>query len=267
MPQSYRIQSVQRAINIINCFTENTPYLSLQQISEQLELNINTTRGLVQTLVANDVLAHDKGRNIYLLGYYFNAKSQLVNSNLDTLINVVKPFLHTIAQQQKMACSFQLVQGESIYSACFENPGYSYYHLMGTEHMSLPYHATASGKLALAYLILASKPDFLKKMKFQKFTENTITQKSKLLLELSKIKAQGYAVEAEEFEPSINSIALPLFNTAGQLFASLSITGIAADLLEHEAVMVACLQQARQGIEAKLSISTTTKTEEFYHAT
>lgn len=41
------IQSVQRAIDIINCFDEHELKLTLPQISAKLELNINTVRGLV----------------------------------------------------------------------------------------------------------------------------------------------------------------------------------------------------------------------------
>ena len=39
------IQSVQRAIDIINCFNEHELKLTLPQISAKLELNINTVRG------------------------------------------------------------------------------------------------------------------------------------------------------------------------------------------------------------------------------
>ena len=50
------IQSVQRAIDIINCFDEHELKLTLPQISAKLELNINTFRGMVNTMVANGLL-------------------------------------------------------------------------------------------------------------------------------------------------------------------------------------------------------------------
>ncbi|SQC98502.1 IclR helix-turn-helix domain [Fusobacterium necrophorum subsp. necrophorum] len=48
------IQSIQRAINILNCFDQNNLVLSLNEISQKLDLNINTTRGLVNSLVVNN---------------------------------------------------------------------------------------------------------------------------------------------------------------------------------------------------------------------
>ena len=51
------IQSIQRAFNIIDCFNNDNTELSLPQISEKVKLHINTTRGIVNTLVANGYLA------------------------------------------------------------------------------------------------------------------------------------------------------------------------------------------------------------------
>ena len=65
------IQSIQRAFDIINCFSDQTPKLTLPKISEMLSLNINTTRGIVNTLVANGYLEHDGEANIYTLGPVF----------------------------------------------------------------------------------------------------------------------------------------------------------------------------------------------------
>ena len=47
------IQSVQRAIDILNCVADAEKKISLREISEKLDLNINTARGLVQTLLVS----------------------------------------------------------------------------------------------------------------------------------------------------------------------------------------------------------------------
>ena len=52
------IQSVQRSIDILNCFTDASPRLSISEISQRVDLNINTTRGLINTLTANGLLIH-----------------------------------------------------------------------------------------------------------------------------------------------------------------------------------------------------------------
>lgn len=52
------IQSIQRAFNIIDCFNNDNTELSLPQISEKVKLHINTTRGIVNTLVATPKKIH-----------------------------------------------------------------------------------------------------------------------------------------------------------------------------------------------------------------
>ena len=53
------IQSIQRAFEIIECFNEDNEELRLNDISTMLNLNINTTRGIVNTLVYFSYLEHD----------------------------------------------------------------------------------------------------------------------------------------------------------------------------------------------------------------
>lgn len=65
------IQSVERAIKILDCFSLITPSLSLASISEMTGLNINTTRGLVNTLVENQLLLRDAGYRQLQVGLLF----------------------------------------------------------------------------------------------------------------------------------------------------------------------------------------------------
>ena len=72
------IQSVQRAVDILDCFTAVVPGLTINEISDMTELNINTARGLINTLVANKLLLYDEMRNCYRLGNYFIGKADII---------------------------------------------------------------------------------------------------------------------------------------------------------------------------------------------
>lgn len=252
MSEIHVIQSVQRAINIINCFTEHHYNLTLNEISQKVDLNINTTRGLVQTLVINDVLSYDKEKKLYSLGYYFNAKSKLVNHNISFIVDICSPFLHKITQELKVACGLQIVQGETVRTVNYEEPDDSCYHIIGNEYIPLPLHATASGKLLLAYSLIPANPDYIHTINLKKYTGKTITDPSDLIIELNKIKQQGYATENDEFESSIYSVAVPLFHPDGFLFASISISGITSELAPKEKILVEKLLIAQKGIENKI---------------
>ena len=55
------IQSVQRAIDIIDCFSEHELKLTLPQISARTGLNINTARGTGQHLVGQRLFGAHSG--------------------------------------------------------------------------------------------------------------------------------------------------------------------------------------------------------------
>ena len=72
------IQSLARAFAILDCFDAVHPKLSLSEISKLVKLNVNTTRGLVNTLVHFQYLSRDEAENDYHLGLAFVPKANLV---------------------------------------------------------------------------------------------------------------------------------------------------------------------------------------------
>ena len=92
-----------------------------------------------------------------------------------------------------------------------------------------PAHATALGKVLLAYLPSENLTKSIKYIFGKKgataYTSNTITQKSKLLKELKNINLKGYAIDREEFEVGLICVAIPIFNQSGEVVASLSASG------------------------------------------
>lgn len=251
MPEFRVIQSVQRAVNIINCFSDSDYYLSLNEISKRLSLNINTTRGLVQTLVSNNILIHDEQRNLYCLGYFFIIKSKLVTNNLSTIIDAAKPYLFELAHRFTMTCSLQIAQGSTIQTVYYERPSDLFYRITGVKYMPLPYHASSSGKLLMAFSLLSSYSEITKDLKYEKYTDKTITTEAAYLEEIKKIQRLGYATENGEFEPSIYSLAVPLFDN-GRLFATISFIGITGEVYPQEDELVTHLMRAKTEIENKI---------------
>ena len=60
-------------------------------------------------------------------------------------------------------------------------------------------------------------------MKLIPLTENTITDITKLLTELAKIKKQGYAISLGERTPGLGALSAPILNHRGVLLAALSL--------------------------------------------
>lgn len=73
------IQSVERALSIIQCIDQSANGLTLTELSEMLNLNVGTVRGLVMTLLNNGYLIKSEKNNRFFLGYEFLMKANRVS--------------------------------------------------------------------------------------------------------------------------------------------------------------------------------------------
>ena len=206
------IQSVQRAIDILNCFNESTHYLSINTISQNLNLNINTTRGLINTLLHNGLLIHDKSTGLYSLGFYFIGKAEIIQKQVDNYIAIAKTHVNNIAEKYHISSSFQLVNQNQIYSIYCAYPNNTAYTISLSQYTTLPLYATSSGKLLMLYNLLPNNTDLLNNISFQQYTPYTINTRKKLLQNLKQIQANSYACEIEEFQLGVGSMAVPILN-------------------------------------------------------
>lgn len=227
------IQSIQRAFEIIECFNEDNVELKLNDISKMLNLNINTTRGIVNTLVHFSYLEHDQDKNVYKLGYIFLPKSKLLKKrNDDVLIDNIESFLKEVSNKYNVNARFHKISENNIIKILSEEPKESRYFLYIKDSKDLPLNATSSGKLILEYSDSEFLERYLNNIPKEKVSENTITTKSKMIDELEKIKKQGYSTEIDEVAIGISSVAVPVINH-GKLVATISATAPTKTIKEN----------------------------------
>ena len=89
--------------------------------------------------------------------------------------------------------------------------------------VSIPFHATASGKAMLAYMPAAKADSLLSKLSFEKFTENTITSLKAFKAELQKVREDGFASSIEESNYGLNAVAAPIRGNDGDVLAALLV--------------------------------------------
>jgi len=67
----------------------------------------------------------------------------------------------------------------------------------------------------------------------KKITNNTITDKDKLIEELKRILSRGYSIDNMENEFGIKCVGKPIFDREGQIVAALSISGPSLRFTNH----------------------------------
>ncbi len=87
----------------------------------------------------------------------------------------------------------------------------------------VPLHATAIGKLLLAHLPARTRKRILTAGPLQRFTENTLTERSALEAHFKQIRRLGYSCNDQENTAGLVGIAVPVFDSKGRVFAGLSV--------------------------------------------
>ncbi|ABK70924.1 IclR family transcriptional regulator [Mycolicibacterium smegmatis] len=90
--------------------------------------------------------------------------------------------------------------------------------------LSANLNSTAVAKVILADLPDAELRPFVATMDFTRRTPNTITTPEAFLAEIDKVRAQGWAQDREENEPSINCIGVPIRGASGRVVAAVSVS-------------------------------------------
>lgn len=97
--------------------------------------------------------------------------------------------------------------------------------LVGTH---TPLHTNAFGKVLIAFNNID-----VHTLDLKKHTSNTITNADKLQEDIDLIKQRGYAVENEEHEFGLCSLAVPYFDKNGELIGTIGISGLSVRLSEE----------------------------------
>jgi IclR family transcriptional regulator, acetate operon repressor len=78
----------------------------------------------------------------------------------------------------------------------------------------VPAHASASGKLFLAYAPPSRREKLLRQVPLKRFTESTLTSAGTLGRELQTIRRLGYSTDREEYMDGLVCVAAPVFTTS-----------------------------------------------------
>ena len=89
----------------------------------------------------------------------------------------------------------------------------------------VPFHCTASGKCFLASLEGKNLDTLLDTMTLEQRTQNTITNREALRVEIRTVREQGFALDNEELFDGMVALAVPVQGATGRYQASVAFHG------------------------------------------
>jgi len=216
------IRAVDRALDILMCFTRQTPSLSMTQIADKIGMNKSTVHRLLGTLEKRHFLHRDADSGQYQLGVHMLQMAHLALEN-NTIRKAATPFLKELASRSQETITLSILDGnEVIFLNVIESP--QRVKLAASVGQRMPAFATAAGKAMLSRLD-KSQVEKILDQGMQRYTPHTVRTKAALLENIAVARRQGFAISMQEYEDGINAVAAPVLALDGSLMAAVTVAG------------------------------------------
>ncbi|MFZ1168916.1 MAG: IclR family transcriptional regulator [Candidatus Sulfotelmatobacter sp.] len=219
--RSYNITALQRGLRLLQLFSESPHGLTAKQVAGRSRLPVSTVHRFLANLEGSGFL-NCSGDGIYHLGIACFAIGQVALGQLD-IRRVSQPYLQELNRQTRETIHLTVRHGLSaVYVEKLDSPEQLRIH--SRIGASVPLYCTAVGKVMLAYMPDDERERLLPQLTLQCLTPNTVSNFQELNSELFRVRKNGYACDLEEHELHIRCLAAPIWDHAGGVNASLSIT-------------------------------------------
>jgi len=240
-----QIESVDKALSILGCFSDRVPELSLKQLSEKTGLYKSRILRLCGTLMAHGFLIRTEGSQ-YRLGPKLMMLGKIYERS-NSLISIARPILRELASITGESAKLFVIQGTKRVCLVREKGTYPLsYHVEEGESFEL--YAGAGGKALLAYTSKEFRDQVLGEKVLQRLTPKTIVERRRLEEEFATIREQGYASSSGEVFTEVAGMAAPVFDHENNIGAALTIAGPIQRFTEdrHQEMLEILLASARR---------------------
>lgn len=215
--------AVERALAMLEAVAQESEGLSNADISRKLKIPKSSASYILRTLVARGYLNRDDDTGKYRVGLKILSLSRGALSGLDVR-EVALPVMRNLMEKTSLTCHLAILDGpDAVYIEKVEPHGFLRVDTWVGRRMRV--HATSVGKALVAHIPQERLEKILAERGMEKRTGKTITTLPRLLKELEKVRAQGYAVDDEENNMGARCLGAPVFNQQGVIEASVGLSG------------------------------------------
>lgn len=217
------IQSIERAVSILDVIANNPEGISLVTLSSQLGLNNTTAFHLVKTLVQLGIVDQMPDTKQYRVGsrLFMLAAGAL---NESTLLYLATPVLERLSRETGEAAHFAVRSRHEIIVIA-KTAAVGMLQLSDRSGATRPAHATAIGKVLFSNVLPEDIEKLLMLLSFQRFTPNTITKQDSFLKELEEVRQRGVAYDDCELDEDVKCVAMPVRDFSGRCVGAIGISG------------------------------------------
>lgn len=221
-PTGNGVQSVDRAVTVLETLS-GTGGSFVGDIAEAMGVHKSTASRLLSALEKRGLVQQADERGKYQLGFGILRLAAAIPGRL-SLVQEARPVLQALAGEFGETANLAVLRSHVAVNVD---------QAMGPSAVAThdwignltPVHATASGKIFLAYLESEARDKLLSATGMPEETSKTITSRAVLDKQLARIVETGYSTVYEELEIGLHAIAVPVWDYRGDVIGSISISG------------------------------------------
>jgi IclR family pca regulon transcriptional regulator len=218
-------QSLERGLAVLCAFTPDRPALGISELARELDLTRSTTHRYVATLASLGFLEQDDCTRKYRLGPRVLDLGFAMLGSLE-LREIAAPHLRRLTDATGHTSNLAIRDDTDVIliDRVRGRPG-RYHHLEFTLHVGsrIPAYCSATGKVLLAFLPRPDLDRLLERIDLTQRGPRTLTDKGALLAELERVRRTGLAINDEELESALRSIAAPVRARSGEVVAAINV--------------------------------------------
>lgn len=214
------IKTVERAIDMLECFSTDRPELSVGALSDLLAVDKSAASRMATTLRERRFLRLDPASKRYRIGPRVFELGRLFDQR-ETLAQIAYPQLRLLVRDVGHASHVGVLhEGELLTVCCVE----SEHRLQVAVHVGerRPLHATSAGKIFLAFGPKGLLEESAAAGCLVPVGPRTITSISELQKEIATVRREGLAHNHEESVRGVGAVAAGIYGADKTLTASLA---------------------------------------------
>jgi DNA-binding IclR family transcriptional regulator len=217
----YKVQALERALDILDCFSFQDRELTLTEVVYRTGLNKTTAKRLVANLTSRGYLQLDPQTKKYMLGMRLFELGGIVFSSFSLRRAAALPMSNLQSQTGATVLLGVRMEDQLVYIDKREGDGMI--RILSDIGWRRPLHYGMLGMVLMAGLKPEEVTRILKNSPLERHTPFSITDEDAFSLRLEKIRDQGHVTEKEEAVEGVMGIAAPIKDYTRQVIAALGI--------------------------------------------
>jgi DNA-binding IclR family transcriptional regulator len=221
-PPAIGTETVDLSLRLLEFLALSTAPVGLSDLARQFHASKATLHRHLQTLAHHGFVRQEAATMRYSAGIKLFVLGERLRERFDVLA-VARPEMLRLRDETKHAVTLSALVGEQVVILELIQ-GASFVNLATQPGTVLPLHASAHGKVALAF----GPQDLLSRClskPLKAWTPHTVCTRTALERAVAQVRTRGWATSANQVLQGINGLAVPVFNHAGGYAGAIAVAG------------------------------------------